>query len=211
MKSTRELILQTLSAKYRCTISELAEEVGINPISVRHHIAKLEGENFVSSEEERRGVGRPRRVYFLTSKGLEKFSSPYIQMTNHLLKQIKTCLDDRETDPFFIQICKDIVYEHVTSQALDQMSLEERLNQLREILATEGICISWKDKGDYIQLSIDQCPYDPIAQKHHEICTIDFSIIAETLRIAPQFIQYISESKNPCRYLIRKQLGATLP
>ena len=204
MKSTRELILQTLSAKYRCTISELAEEVGINPISVRHHIAKLEAENLVSSEEERRGVGRPRRVYFLTSKGLENYSSRYIQMTNRLLQHVKSCLADHETDPFFIRIGEDIVHEHYASQILDQMTFEERLNTLREILAAEGISISWKDKGDHIQLSIDQCPYDPIVKKHHEVCTIDSSIIAETLRTTPQFIQSVVDGKNSCIYLIRK-------
>jgi predicted ArsR family transcriptional regulator len=41
-KTTRERVLQTLLTQERCTINELAEAVEINPISVRHHITKLE-------------------------------------------------------------------------------------------------------------------------------------------------------------------------
>jgi len=68
-KSTRQRVLQTLLSRQRCTINELAEAVDINPISVRHHITKLEAEGLVTSEEERHGVGRPRRLYFLTEEG----------------------------------------------------------------------------------------------------------------------------------------------
>jgi len=41
-KSTRERVLHTLLTRERCTINELAKEVEINPISVRHHITKLQ-------------------------------------------------------------------------------------------------------------------------------------------------------------------------
>ena len=41
MKSTKDKILQTLLRKPKITINELAEAVGINPISVRHHLTNL--------------------------------------------------------------------------------------------------------------------------------------------------------------------------
>ena len=44
MKSTRDRILQSLLRKPRSTINELAEAVGINPISVRHHLTNLQME-----------------------------------------------------------------------------------------------------------------------------------------------------------------------
>ena len=72
MSTTRDLVLKTLLTRQRCTINDLAEAVGINPISVRHHVTKLEAGGLVVSEEERHGVGRPRRLYFLTEKGMER-------------------------------------------------------------------------------------------------------------------------------------------
>ena len=57
-KSTRERVLQTLLTNQRCTINEIADAVEINPISVRHHITKLQADGMVDSEEERHGVGQ---------------------------------------------------------------------------------------------------------------------------------------------------------
>ena len=49
MKSTRDRILQTLLRRPRTTINELAEAVGINPISVRHHLTNLQVEGLVDA------------------------------------------------------------------------------------------------------------------------------------------------------------------
>ena len=86
-KSTRERVLETLLSKKRCTINELAEAVDINPISVRHHITRLEADGLVNSAEERHGVGRPRRIYFLTESGMEQFPTRYLRLTMRLLEQ----------------------------------------------------------------------------------------------------------------------------
>jgi len=66
MKSTRERVLQTLLTNPNSTINALAEAVGINAVSVRHHLTSLQADNLVQSQEERHGVGRPRLVYSLT-------------------------------------------------------------------------------------------------------------------------------------------------
>jgi predicted ArsR family transcriptional regulator len=79
MKSTRDRILQTSPCS--ANITELAEAVGINPISVRHHLSSLQVEGLLSSEEERHGVGRPRLVYMLTEAGMEKFPTRYLRLT----------------------------------------------------------------------------------------------------------------------------------
>ena len=71
MKSTRDRILQTLLHQPRASINKLAEAVGINPISVRHHLTNLQMEGLVDAQEERHGVGRPRLVYVLTQEGME--------------------------------------------------------------------------------------------------------------------------------------------
>ncbi|HEX2994159.1 MAG TPA: winged helix-turn-helix transcriptional regulator, partial [Anaerolineales bacterium] len=62
----KDKILQALLRKPKITINELAEAVGINPISVRHHLTNLQMEGLIAAEEERHGVGRPRLVYALT-------------------------------------------------------------------------------------------------------------------------------------------------
>ena len=73
MKSTREKVLNTLASNPRSTIIDIANSVGINAISVRHHLTSLQADNLVSAEEERHGVGRPRLVYFKQKREWKNF------------------------------------------------------------------------------------------------------------------------------------------
>ncbi len=96
MKSTRERILHTLLVHPTATISDLAEAVEINTISVRHHLTNLQAEGLIQASEERHGVGRPRLVYSLTDSGQEKFPTRYMSLANRLLEQLKETLTQQQ-------------------------------------------------------------------------------------------------------------------
>src|SRR5512140_2845152 len=108
MKSTRERILQTLLNHPRSTINELADAVGINAISVRHHLTSLQADGLVVYEEERHGVGRPRLVYFLTEQGLERFPTNYLRLTTRLLDELKESLPEPMVSKLFANMANDL-------------------------------------------------------------------------------------------------------
>jgi len=112
MKSTRDKVLQTLASNPPSTIMEIATSVGINAISVRHHLTSLQASSLVSAEEERHGVGRPRLVYYLTEKGMEKFPTRYFRLTNNLLGQIKETLPEEEVKGIFRKMADHISEEY---------------------------------------------------------------------------------------------------
>ena len=112
MTSTRERILQTLQRQPRTTIIALAEAVGINPISVRHHVTNLQVEGLVSNEEERHGVGRPRLVYFLTEAGNERFPTRYLRLTSRLLDQLKSTMPEPMVSRLFSQMASDMADDY---------------------------------------------------------------------------------------------------
>ncbi|RME06488.1 MAG: winged helix-turn-helix transcriptional regulator, partial [Anaerolineae bacterium] len=132
--STRDKVLRTLLTRQRCTINELAEAVGINPISVRHHVNKLEASGLVASEEERHGVGRPRLVYFLTEKGMEQFPSRYLRLTIRLLNQLKETLPAPLVGELFSQMANDLAEEYAADLDVDELPMEERLDLVRDLL-----------------------------------------------------------------------------
>src|SRR3990170_6111125 len=108
MKSTKDKILQTLLRKPKVTINELAEAMGINPISVRHHLTNLQMEGLIAAEEERHGVGRPRLVYSLTEDGMERFPTKYVRLTTRLLAQMKESMPGPVVAKLFSQIAEDM-------------------------------------------------------------------------------------------------------
>ncbi len=206
MSSTRERILRTLLERERCTIAELAEAVGINPVSVRHHINKLEAEGLVAWEDERHGVGRPRRVYFLTEAGLEKFPSRYVHLTLRLLHQLKATLPAEMVSKLFASMAKDLAMEYAAEIPLEHLTLEERLELVTRLLEREGFTVDWEQADDHLILREKTCPYLKVGQTHPEVCTVDQTLIATILEIPPEMIQCRLSGDHECAYLIPKTL-----
>jgi predicted ArsR family transcriptional regulator len=190
-----------------CTIIELAEAVEINPISVRHHINKLEAEGLVQSEEERHGVGRPRRVYFLTEKGREHFPTRYIRLTVRLLEQLKETMPQPMVDRLFTQMAQDLASDY-TSDVVG-LSMEERLNLIQNLLTSEGFTVEWEQQGDFYHIREVNCPYYHVGQDHPEVCVVDETLISTLLDIPAQKVKCMLNGDNYCTYVIPKDLRTT--
>ena len=179
MKSTREKILNTLLTQRQATIKQLSEVVGINGISVRHHLINLQAEGLVTAEEQRHGVGRPAFVYRLTEKGMERFPTNYFKLTNYLLTELEETLSPEEVEATFKRIGKKQAEE---STNIDKnQPIEAQLEQLANQLASDRFLLSWKKEGDSIILQSDNCPYLHVGKEHPEICKIDETLFSEAL------------------------------
>jgi predicted ArsR family transcriptional regulator len=201
MKSTRDRILQNLLRKPRSTINELAEAVGINPISARHHLTNLQMEGLVEGQEERHGVGRPRLVYVLTEAGMEKFPTRYLRLTTRLLTQIKESMPKPMVAKLFNQIAEDLASDY-EAQMLG-MSMEERLNFVKEMLAEEGFTVEWEKKDGQYQIHEISCPYYQIGVAHPEVCSVDQTLISKMLALPASKVQCILDGGVQCTYVVQ--------
>ncbi len=185
-------------------MNDLAEAVGINPISVRHHITKLEAEGLIQSEEERHGVGRPRLVYSLTNKGMEQFPQRYLQLSLRLLQQLKTNLSEKELGEIFQDLAIEIAGELTQDINLEDLTLEERLQLLQEVLTAEGYTVNLEEEEGYYCLIGASCPYHHVGEDYPEICVVDQELIAHFISSTPVRVECILEGDKQCRYLIEK-------
>lgn len=202
MSTTRDLVLKTLLTRQRCTINALADVVGINPISVRHHVTKLEASGLVISEEERHGVGRPRRLYFLTEKGMEQFPTRYLRLTVRLLAQLKETLPQPMVNKLFIQVADDLIEDYSAELELDNLPLEERLDIVKDLLRSEGFTMEWERKADGYHIRESSCPYYHVGQTHPEICAIDQTLISNVLSVPVEKIKCILDGDSCCTYIV---------
>ena len=200
MKSTRDKILQTLLQKPRSTINTLAEAVGINPISVRHHLTNLQMEGLVEGQEERHGVGRPRLVYVLTDEGMERFPTRYMQLTTRLLSQMKDTMPGPVVTELFNQIAEDMASHY--SSDMRGLSMEERLNFVKEMLGREGFTVEWEKKGGQYEIHEISCPHYQIGVAHPEVCTVDQTLISKMLALPANKVQCILSGAAHCTYVI---------
>lgn len=200
MKSTRERILQTLLSHPRSTINDLAEAVSINAISVRHHLTSLQADGLVTAEEERHGVGRPRLVYLLTEKGLERFPTRYLRLTTRLLDELKETLPPQAVRSLFAKLGTDLAGDY--SDQVQDLPMEERLNLIKELLAEEGFTVEWEKHGDQYHINEITCPYYHVGQSHPEVCTIDQTLISTVLAVPAEKIHCVLRGDAHCTYVI---------
>jgi DeoR family transcriptional regulator, suf operon transcriptional repressor len=185
----------------RSTINELAEAVGINPISVRHHLTNLQVDALVAAEEERHGVGRPRLVYFLTEDGLEKFPTRYLRLTTRILTQMKDKFPQPMVSEMFREVAITMADEH--SAELKGLNVEERLDVMKDLLAEEGFMVEWEKNGDEYLIHEITCPYLQVGQSHPEICTVDQTLISKMLAVPANKIQCILSGAAHCTYVVK--------
>jgi predicted ArsR family transcriptional regulator len=200
MNSTRDRILQSLLRHPRSTINHLAEAVGINPISVRHHLTNLQVEGLVAAEEERHGVGRPRLIYLLTEDGLERFPTRYLRLTTRLLSQMKETLAGPVVGELFTQVANDLAAQH--EGAFKDLTVEERLETLQEILAEEGFVVEWEKQGQNYLIHEITCPYLQIGQSHPEVCVVDQTLISRMLAVPAEKVDCILSGAAHCTYVV---------
>ncbi len=201
MKTTRDRILQTLLRHPRSTIENLAQAVGINAISVRHHLTNLQMEALVAAEEERHGVGRPRLVYFLTEVGLEKFPTRYLRLTSRLLTQMKDRFPQPMVSEMFKEVATSMADEHAAE--LKGLSVEERLEVMKDLLADEGFVVEWEKNEDGYLIHEITCPYLQVGQAHPEVCTVDQTLISKMLAVPANKIQCILSGAAHCTYVVK--------
>ena len=201
MKSTKDKILQTLLRHPKVTINELAEAVEINPISVRHHLTNLQMEGLIEAEEVRHGVGRPRLVYSLTQDGMERFPTKYLRLTTRLLAQMKETMPAPVISKLFNQIAEDLAREYASQ--IEGLSMEERLEFVKELLAQEGFTVEWEKKGSEYQIHEISCPYYQIGIAHPEVCTVDQTLISKMLALPANKVQCILDGGSHCTYVVQ--------
>jgi len=202
-KSTRERVLETLLAHQNLTINELAAYVGINPISVRHHINRLEADGLVTSSEERYGIGRPRRTYFLTENGHEQFPTSYLKLTVRLLEQLKDKASPNLVDNLFSGIAESLIAEY--EKDITTLTLEEKLDFISDLLTQEGFQVDWQKQGDVYYLNELNCPYLHVGRNHPEVCHVDQTLISSVLNHQVDKIKCMLNGDQFCTYIIPAQ------
>jgi DeoR family suf operon transcriptional repressor len=202
MSGTRDLVLRTLLSQPRCTINTIADKVGISPISVRHHIASLEAEGLINSEDERHGVGRPRQVFFLTDTGIEQFPTRYVRLTIRLLEHLKETMPAAMINTLFTQMAEDLAKDLSNGAELGNLTMKERLNLVKELLSREGFDIEWEQLEDGYQINESSCPYYFIGQNHPEICNVDQILISKVLSVPAEKVKCILNGDTSCTYLV---------
>ncbi len=198
--SSRELILRTLRTRGKCAVKDLADAVGISPVSVRHHLANLQAEGLVATEQVRHGVGRPRLLFALTERALELFPSRYYRLARRLLGEIKGSLPSGAVSDLFSGVAEAMADDY--ADRLAGLPLEQKLRCLVELLSEEGFAAEIETHGDRVLIHELSCPYFLMGKDHPEVCLVDQDFIARALSLPVERVTCLLDGQAHCTFAV---------
>jgi DeoR family transcriptional regulator, suf operon transcriptional repressor len=132
---------------------------------------------------------------------MERFPTRYMQLTTRLLSQMKDSMPGPVVANLFNQIADELASKY--SQDVQKLSMEERLNLVKEILRHEGFNVQWEKKDGQYEIHEISCPYYQIGMAHPEVCTVDQTLISKMLALPINKVQCILSGAAHCTYVIQ--------
>ena len=201
MHPVRQAILEILKRKSHATVAELAEELEMAPVSVRHHLDLLIGDGLVSAPRVRRGAGagRPKRVYALTPEAAAHFPNNYRQLADISLSALKQVLPDEEVLAVMTAFAARTAAQ--APEGLGALPLSQRIEAVAQFLSQRGYMADCEcaDEGVAV-LQTCNCPYAQVASVHPELCYMDLHLISALMQLEPQQIDQIVGERGRCLY-----------
>ena len=206
MHAVRQHILEILKERSSATVAELAGNLRMAPVSVRHHLDILQGDNLICVKRlERNGsVGRPQQVYALTPEANDHFPDNFAALAAGLLRQLKHILPPEQVEHAFKAMAHDFCGGFVASELAD-LPAEQRLDRVTAFLNERGYLARWEEddgpQGGYL-LHKCNCPYAGISSEHNELCLMDQALINELVGQPNARIVSMADKGTCCTYRI---------
>lgn len=183
MQDVRKRILQIIQERGHATVAELAEILGMAPVSVRHHLDILQGDGLIRVDGVRRrpGAGRPQHVYTLTPEAMEVFPKNYDGVLRHLLAELRIRAAPAEMEELIRHVARRMAAEMKETIGDAAASWEAQLDAIVAALNERGYMARWEKEGEDYRIVLANCPYAGLVNAFEEFCALDAHLISELL------------------------------
>lgn len=204
--STADSILLQLKTCGPKTAKDLAQVLGISAMGVRQHLSRLQAEGLVDYEDERTGVGRPRRYFRLTGHGHGCYPDGHRDLSVNLLQLSREAFGEEGLQSLLAERQQKLQrqYREQTSDCGDLMSLVARLAELR---SHDGYMAEWRNDGEDFLLTQHHCPVCSAAKTCDGLCRSELetfkNLFGSEAEVSRE--EHILEGGRCCAYRIRRR------
>lgn len=204
MRTPADRILLQLKTRGPADTLALASALGISRQAALQHLERLVADGLVGFEDERRGVGRPRRVWSLTAAAQTRFPDTHAQLTLEMLDAVRAEFGDGGVDRLIAR------REQATARAYAEAlapaeSLAERVARLAEFRTAEGYMANWSpDPGGGFLLVENHCPICAAAAACQGFCRAELAIFQAVLGpdALVERVEHVLAGARRCAYRI---------
>jgi predicted ArsR family transcriptional regulator len=172
-------------------------------MGVRQHLGRLAGDGLVVHDDERRGVGRPKRHWHLTEKATLRFPDTHAQMTVEILGAAKAVFGQRGLDRLIRQRERETLARYKAAMR-GARSMAERVRRLAALRSEEGYMAECTAGPDgHLLLVENHCPVCAAAQTCQGLCRSELAVFRSVLSgAAVERTDHILAGARRCAYRI---------
>jgi predicted ArsR family transcriptional regulator len=181
LRSPVDQILLTLKTRGPQETLAMATRLGVSRQAALKTLERLAADGLVAHADERRGVGRPRRLWSLTAKAQGRFPDTHAQLTVEMLAAVRAEFGDEGVERLIARRERDA--EIAYAQALQPATtLESRLARLTALRVAEGYMAKWSREADGSYLLVENhCPICAAAAACQGFCRAELTLFQTVL------------------------------
>jgi predicted ArsR family transcriptional regulator len=211
-RSARDKVLLHLKTRGPQTAANLARLLDVTPMAVRQHLQSAESDGLVSFIDERRKIGRPARIWSLTSKAARRFPDTHGDLTVDLLEAVRTTFGSDGLDRLISERTRKQRDSYLETMPGPGASLESRVAALAAIRTGEGYMAEWQREADgSFTLSENHCPICAAATVCQGFCRDELAMFREVLGegVIVDRTDHILAGARRCAYRIEAATAAS--
>jgi predicted ArsR family transcriptional regulator len=210
MRTPAERILFLIKTRGPADTVALAHALGVSRQAALQHLERLVADGLIEHRDERRGVGRPRRLWSLTAAAQARFPDTHAQLTLELLEAMRAEFGEAGLDRLVAR--REAATATGYAAALDGADdLAARVARLCEIRTAEGYMADWSpDPGGGFLLVENHCPICAAAAACQGFCRAELAVFRQVLGAGAtvERLDHILAGARRCAYRITADSAA---
>ena len=203
LTSAADRLLGVIKRRGPQSAADLAAALGITAEAVRQQLLHLEQDGLVRSEAVQGKVGRPSRLWHLTSDGHARFPDTHAELTVQLIDAMHAELGSAAVER--VIDARQAETQRSYQAALNgTRSLAARVARLAEIRAREGYMAEWRRNGKEFILLENHCPICAAARACQGFCRSELDLFRTVLGpdVAVERTEHLLQGARRCAYRI---------
>lgn len=204
MHTPADRILLHLKTRGPAETLALAKALEISRQAALQHLERLVASGLVDHADERRGVGRPRRVWSLTPSAQGRFPDAHAQLTLEMLDAIRAEFGEAGVERLIARRETAAAKSYVQALA-PARSLQARVARLAELRTAEGYMADWSpEPGGGFRLVENHCPICAAAAACQGFCRAELQLFRDALGpdVTVERTDHILAGARRCAYRI---------
>jgi predicted ArsR family transcriptional regulator len=181
---TRRTIVNLLKQHGPLDAGALAGMLGVSGMAVRQHLYGLQNEGMITFQEEARAMGRPAKLWSLTSEANRLFPAGYAELTIGLIDSVRETFGEEGLEKLLdVRNSKQIAgYSLPTAAGGAKPALEDMLKRLAEFRSAEGYMAEYERQPDgTFTFTEKHCPICDAAAACSSLCRFEKGMIGSVL------------------------------